>query len=94
VVSSVPVLKAVGFSVTAEPRSLVKKPSLSPTRAEACVMFVRKPSVTVTGAPPPDPPEPELELELAELAELDDEEEQPASRRAAPIIAAAVTRRM
>jgi hypothetical protein len=55
-------------------------------------MLVRKPSVTVTGAPPPDPAEPELEL--AELAEVDDEEEQPASRRAAPIVAAAVTRRI
>jgi hypothetical protein len=31
---------------------------------------------------------------LAELAEVDAEEEQPASRRAAPIIAAAVTRRI
>jgi hypothetical protein len=54
-------------------------------------MLVRKPSATVTGAPPPDPPEPEVELELAEL---DEEEEQPANRRAAPIIAAAVTRRI
>jgi len=52
-------------------------------------MLVRKPSLTVTGVPPPDP----VEFEL-ELAELDDEEEQPASRRAAPIIAAAVTRRI
>jgi hypothetical protein len=58
-------------------------------------MLVRKPSVTVTGASPPDPAELELELaELAELAEVDDEEEQPASRRAAPIIAAAMTRRI
>jgi hypothetical protein len=58
-------------------------------------MLVRKPSVTVTGALAADPPELELEpelAELAELAELDDEEEQPASRRAAPIIAAAVRR--
>jgi hypothetical protein len=54
-------------------------------------MLVRKPSDTVTGAPPPDPPDVELEPEPAELA---DEEEQPASRRAAPIIAAAVTRRI
>jgi len=83
----------VAFNVPAEPRSLVKNPSFSPTRAEACVMLVRKPSATVTGAPPPDPAELEVELEL-ELAELDDEEEQPASRRAAPIIAAAVTRRI
>jgi hypothetical protein len=58
-------------------------------------MLVRKPSRTVTGAPPPDPPELELELAvLAELAELDAEEEQPASSRAAPIIAALVTRRI
>jgi len=64
---------------------------LSPTRAEAWVMLVRKPSVTVTGALAADPPELELE---PELAELEDEEEQPASRRAAPIIAAAVTRRI
>jgi hypothetical protein len=57
-------------------------------------MLVRKPSLTVTGAPPPEL-EPELELAvLAELAEVDDEEEQPASSRAAPIIAAAVTRRI
>jgi hypothetical protein len=57
-------------------------------------MLVRKPSVTVTGAAPPDPAELELELVLAELAEVVDEEEQPASRRAAPIMAAAVTRRI
>jgi hypothetical protein len=47
---------AVAFSVAAEPSALVKKPSLSPTRAEACVMFVRKPSETVTGASSEVPP--------------------------------------
>jgi hypothetical protein len=85
------VLKLVAFKVPAEPRALLKYPSFSPTRADAWVMLVRKPSETVTGAPPPDPPDVELEPELAELA---DEEEQPASRRAVPIIAAAVTRRI
>jgi hypothetical protein len=54
-------------------------------------MLVRKPSVTVTGALAADPAELVLE---PELAELDAEEEQPASRRAAPIIAAVVTRRI
>jgi hypothetical protein len=53
--------------------------------------LVRKPSRTVTGALAADPPEPELELEPAEPAA---EEEQPASRRAAPNIAALVTRRI
>jgi hypothetical protein len=56
--------------------------------------LVRKPSRTVTGALAADPPEPELELEPAEPAEPDAEEEQPASRRAAPNIAALVTRRI
>jgi hypothetical protein len=56
--------------------------------------LVRKPSRTVTGALAADPPELELELELAEPADVDDEEEQPASRRAAPIIAALITRRI
>jgi hypothetical protein len=57
-------------------------------------MLVRKPNRTVTGAPPPEL-EPELVLAvLAELAEVDAEEEQPASSRAAPIIAALVTRRI
>ena len=90
VVSSVPVLKAVAFSVPAEPRSLVKKPSFRPTRAEAWVMFVRKPSLTVTGEPPPDPPDPE-----AAGSDDEDEDEQPAaSRRAAPTATAAMTRRI
>ena len=84
-------LKAVGFSVPAEPRALVKKPSFSPTSAEACVMFSRKPSRTVTGAGSlfvfPEP--------LPELVVPADEEEQPAaSSSAAPTIAAAVTRRI
>ena len=87
-VSSVPVLKAVAFSVPAEPRSLVKKPSFRPTRAEAWVMFVRKPSLTVTGELPPA-----LEL-VAESDDEDDDEEQPASNRAAPLIAAVMTRRI
>src|SRR5580704_19670142 len=91
-VSWVPVLKAVGFSVPAEPRAWLKKPSFSPTSAEAWVMFSRKPSRTVTGAAA-------LPVVPAGSAELDDEdeddEEQPAaSSRAAPIIAAAVTRRI
>jgi hypothetical protein len=83
------VLNAVAFSVPAEPRSLVKKPSFRPTRAGACVMLVRKPSLTVTGELPPEGSDPEF-------AALDDEEEeQPAaSRRAAPTAAAAVTRRI
>jgi hypothetical protein len=88
------VLKAVGFSVPAEPRAWLKKPSFSPTSAEAWVMFSRKPSRTVTGAAA-------LLAAPAGSAELDDEdededdEEQPAaSSRAAPIIAAAVTRRI
>jgi hypothetical protein len=68
---------------------LVKKPSFRPTRAEAWVMFVRKPSLTVTGAV--------LTAEFAVAPEevvLEEEEEQPANRRATPIIAAVVTRRI
>jgi hypothetical protein len=69
---------------------LVKKPSFRPTRAEAWVMFVRKPSLTVTGAV--------LATEFAvapeEVVLEEEDEEQPASRRAAPIIAAVVTRRI
>jgi hypothetical protein len=75
--------------VPAEPRSLVKKPSFRPTRAEAWVMFVRKPSLTVTGEPPP--------VLAAEFAGSDDEEEeeQPAARRrTAPVATAAMTRRI
>ena len=87
-VSSVPVLNAVAFSVPAEPRALVKKPSFRPTRAEACVMLLRKPSLTVTGAPPP------AFESVAESEDEDEDEEQPASNRAAPIIAAVVTRRI
>jgi hypothetical protein len=56
-------------------------------------MFSRKPSRTVTGAAS------ELALLPPEADELDDvededEDEQPASSSAAPIIAAAVTRRI
>jgi hypothetical protein len=83
------VLNAFGFSVRAEPRALVKKPSFSATSAEACVMFSRKPSRTVTGAGSAFP-EP-----LPELVVPADEEEHPAaSIRAAPVIAATVTRRI
>ncbi len=48
VASSVPVLNGVSFSVTFLPSSLVKKPSLIPTSALACVMFSRKPRRSVT----------------------------------------------
>ena len=72
---------------------MVKKPSFSPTSADACVILVRKPSLTVTGALPP-----ELVLAAAVVpdeADVDEEEEQAAASRAvAPIIAAAVTRRI
>ena len=85
-------LKAVAFSVPAEPRALLKKPSFSPTSAEAWVMFVRKPSRTVTGAGSVLPLWPAVP---AEPEDDEDEEEQPAaSSRAAPTIAAAVTRRI
>ena len=86
--SSVPLLNAVAFSVPAEPSALVKKPSFRPTRAGACVMLLRKPSLTVTGEPPP------AFASVVEPEEEDEDEEQPASRRAAPIIAAVVTRRI
>jgi hypothetical protein len=85
------VLNAVALRVPAEPRSLVKKPSFRPTRAEACVMLVRKPSLTVTGAALAA----EFAVAVEEVVpEEEEEEEQPASRRAAPIIAAVVTRRI
>ena len=89
-VSSVPALNAVALTVPAEPRALVKKPSFRPIRAGACVILLRKPSLTVTG---------ELPAAFALLVEPDDEEEdedeeQPASSSAAPIIAAVVTRRI
>jgi hypothetical protein len=88
------VLKAVAFSVPAEPRALVKNPSFSATSAEACVTFVRKPSRTVTGAAAAAALA-VVPLELVVLEDEDEEEEQPAaSSRAAPIIAAAVTRRI
>ena len=91
-VSSVPVLKAVGFSVPAEPRALLKKPSFRAMSADACVMFSRKPRRTVTGAAAPLVV---LPLVVAGSDEDEDEEEQPAaSSRAAPTIAAAVTRRI
>jgi hypothetical protein len=52
------------------------------------VMLLRKPSLTVTGELPPA-------FELAvEPVDGDDDEEQPASSRAAPIIAAVVPRRI
>ena len=85
--SSVPLLNAVAFSVPAEPSALVKKPSFRPTRAEACVMLLSKPSLTVTGEPP-------AFASVVEPEDEDEDEEQPASRRAAPIIAAVVTRRI
>jgi hypothetical protein len=78
----------VAFSVPAEPRALVKKPSLRAIRAGACVMLLRKPSLTVTGALAPAPEVP------VDPEEDDEEEEQPASSRAAPITAALVTRRI
>jgi hypothetical protein len=84
----VPALKAVAFSEPAEPSALVKKPSFSAIRAGACVMLLRKPSLTVTG---------ELPAAFALLVEPDvedEDEEQPARSRAAPIIAAVVTRRI
>ena len=88
-VSSVPALNAVALTVPAEPSALVKKPSFRPTRAGACVILLRKPSLTVTG---------ELPAAFALLVEPDDEEdedeEQPASSSAAPITAAVVTRRI
>ena len=88
-VSSVPALNAVALTVPAEPRALVKKPSFRPIRAGACVILLRKPSLTVTG---------ELPAAFALLVEPDDEEdedeEQPASSSAAPITAAVVTRRI
>jgi hypothetical protein len=68
---------------------LAKKPSFKPTRAEACVMLLRKPSLTVTGELPPA-----FELVVAEPDDEDEDEEQPASNKAAPIIAAPVTRRI
>jgi hypothetical protein len=54
-------------------------------------MFVRKPSETVTGEAAAA-----LALEVVplELAVLDADDEQPASSKAAPTIAAAVTRRI
>jgi len=90
VVSSVPALNAVALTVPAEPSALVKKPSFRPIRAGACVILLRKPSLTVTG---------ELPAAFALLVEPDDEEEdedeeQPASSSAAAIIAAVVTRRI
>ena len=89
-VSSVPALNAVALTVPAEPSALVKKPSFRAIRAGACVMLLRKPSLTVTGEPPPafaSVAEPEDEEE-------DEDEEQPASSSAAAIIAAVVTRRI
>ena len=68
-------------------RAMVKKPSLRAIRAGACVMLLRRPSLTVTGA-------------LAAVPDVDvdpeeeDEEEQPASKRAVPIAAAVITRRI
>ena len=53
-------------------------------------MLVRNPSVTGTGDPPPVP----APASVAALVDEDEEVEQPASRTAAPIIAAAVTRRI
>jgi hypothetical protein len=68
----------------------VKKPSFRATRAEACVMLLSKPSLTVTGELPAA-----FALDVEPDVEDDDEdEEQPASNRAAPIIAAVVTRRI
>ena len=84
-----PVLNAVGCTVPAEPSALAKNPSFSPTRAEACVTLVRKPSLTVTG----DASE-VVVLPLPELAVLDEDEEQPARSRAAPIITANAARRI
>jgi hypothetical protein len=52
-------------------------------------MFVRKPSLTVTGAVLAT----EFAVAPVEVV-LEDEEEQPANRRATPIIAAVVTRRI
>src|SRR5580704_11262570 len=68
VVSSVPVLKTVVFSVTFLPRSLVKKPLAMPTSAGSCVMFARKPSRSTTGD------EPEFDAPVADEA-------QPAAKR-------------
>jgi hypothetical protein len=87
VVSSVPALNAVALTVPALPSALVKKPSFRAMRAGACVILLRKPSLTVTGEPP---------AAFALLVEPEDEEddEQPASSSAAPIIAAVVTRRI
>jgi len=50
--------------------------------------LLRRPSLTVTGALAPV-----LEF-VVELEDEDEEEEQPARSRAAPIVAAAVTRRI
>jgi hypothetical protein len=73
----------------------VKKPSFNPTSADACVMFSRKPSRTVTGAAAAAVPGLSVEPVVLEDEDEDDEEEQPAaSSRAAPTIAAAVTRRI
>ena len=89
VVSSVPALNAVALTVPAEPSALVKKPSFRAIRAGACVMLLRKPSLTVTGEPPP------AFASVAEpVDEEDEDEEQPASSSAAAIIAAVVTRRI
>ena len=69
----------------------MKKPSFRATRAEACVMLLRKPSLTVTGEPAAAFA---VAVEPADEPEEDAAEEQPASNRAAPIIAAVVTRRI
>jgi hypothetical protein len=61
-------------------------PSFKATKAEAWVMLLRKPSLTVTGAPPP--------AFASVPVDEDEDEEQPASSSAAPIIAADVTRRI
>ena len=88
-VSSVPALNAVALSVPAEPRAYVKKPSLRATRAGACVMLLRKPSLIVTGALAAA-----LEVPVDPEDDEEEEDEQPASSRAAPITAALVTRRI
>ena len=88
VVSSVPALNAVALRVPAEPSAFVKKPSFMAIRAGACVMLLRKPSLTVTGELPP------AFVLLVEPEDEDEDEEQPASSSAAAIIAAVVTRRI
>src|SRR5262252_3449084 len=83
VVSSVPELKTVVFSVTFLPRSLAKKLFCRPTSAGSWVMLARKPSRSTTGLElaPDEPDDPDDPDELHPAAARTATAATPAARR-------------